>query len=95
MEYGSGAALPIGSDAIAFGRGPSAIVTTLGVLRPDPETREFQLDGWYAFSSIEEIRASTGWDLKIAGDAAILPEPSAAELAALRRVDETGALRKQ
>ena len=95
MEYGSGAALPIGSDAIAFGRGPSAIVTTLGVLRPDPETREFQLDGWYAFSSIEEIRANTGWTLKIAGDAAILPEPSAAELAALRRVDETGALRKQ
>lgn len=77
------------------GGGPSAIVTTLGVLRPHPETKEFQLDGWYSFSSPEEIRANTGWDLKIAAHAAPIPEPSAAELAALRRVDVTGALRKQ
>jgi glutaconate CoA-transferase subunit B len=76
------------------GGGPSAIVTTLGILRPDPETREFQLDGWYSFSSIADIRANTGWDLKIAPGAQEIPEPSVAELAALRRVDETGALRK-
>jgi glutaconate CoA-transferase subunit B len=43
---------------------------------------------------VDEIRASTGWDLKVAAHAQVLPEPSAAELAALRRVDETGILRK-
>ncbi|HLO76210.1 MAG TPA: CoA-transferase [Magnetospirillum sp.] len=76
------------------GGGPSAIVTTLGILRPHPDTKEFQLDGWYSFSSVEEIRANTGWDLKVADHAAVIPEPTAAELAALRKVDVTGALRK-
>lgn len=77
------------------GGGPSAIVTTLGILRPHPETKEFHLDGWYAFSSPEEIRAATSWDLKTFPHAGIIPEPTAEELAALRRVDVTGALRKQ
>ncbi len=76
------------------GGGPSAIITTLGILRPDPVTKEFQLDAWYPFSSIEEIKAATGWDLKVSPDALVVPEPSALELAALRKVDETGALRK-
>lgn len=87
-----------GGDARArhgfVGGGPAAIVTTLGILRPHAETKEFQLDGWYSFSSPEEIRANTGWDLKLAPHASVIPEPTAAELAALRRVDVTGALRK-
>lgn len=76
------------------GGGPSAIITTLGILRPDPVTKEFLLDGWFSFSSIEEIKAHTGWDLKVSPSAQPISEPSASELAALRRVDETGALRK-
>lgn len=88
-----------GGDARArygfVGGGPSAIVTTLGILRPHPETKEFQLDAWFPFSSIEEIRANTGWDLKVSSSAHVFAEPSAAELDALRRVDETGMLRRQ
>jgi glutaconate CoA-transferase subunit B len=87
-----------GGDARAkhgfVGNGPSAIVTTLGILRPKPETKEFQLHGWFPFSSIEEIRANTGWDLQVAAEAQEIPAPSPTELAALRRVDETGALRR-
>lgn len=74
---------------------PAAIVTTLGILRPHPETREFVLDAWFAFSGIAGIKANTGWHLKVSPDAAVVPEPAATELAALRQVDETGALRKQ
>jgi Acyl CoA:acetate/3-ketoacid CoA transferase, beta subunit len=88
-----------GGDARArygfVGGGPSAIITTLGILRPDPVSKEFLLDGWFSFSSIDEIRANTGWDLKVAAHARVVAEPTADELAALRRVDETGALRKQ
>ena len=76
------------------GGGPSAIITTLGVLRPDPQTHEFQLDAYFAFSGVDEILANTGWDLKVATDARVVPEPSPEELAALRRVDETGMLRR-
>jgi glutaconate CoA-transferase subunit B len=78
-----------------IGGGPSAIVTTLGILRPDAKTKEFVLTGWFAFTDVQEVRASTGWDLKVAADAQVLPEPSAAELAALRSVDATGMLRKE
>jgi glutaconate CoA-transferase subunit B len=77
------------------GGGPCAIVTTLGILRPDPETREFLLEGWFAFSGVDEIRAQTGWNLKVAPNVAEVPPPTAAELAALRRVDATGMLRRQ
>jgi glutaconate CoA-transferase, subunit B len=76
------------------GGGPSAIITTLGILRPDPATKEFGLDGWFAFSGIEEIKANTGWELKVRPVATVIAEPTAEELACLRRVDETGALRK-
>lgn len=87
-----------GQDRERFGfvgGGPSAIVTTLGILRPDPVSKEFFLDAYYAFSSVEEILAQTGWALKVSPKVQVVPEPSAEELAALRRVDVTGALRKQ
>ena len=87
-----------GGDARArhgfVGGGPSAIITTLGILRPHPETKEFQLDGWFAFSSADEIRAATAWDLKVSSEAKAISEPTDHELSALRTVDQTGALRK-
>jgi glutaconate CoA-transferase subunit B len=77
-----------------IGGGPCAIVTTLGILRPEAGTREFLLDGWYAFSSPQEIAAHTGWALRTAPGAGVIAPPDAAELAALRAVDQTGMLRK-
>ncbi|MGE5490240.1 MAG: CoA-transferase subunit beta [Actinomycetota bacterium] len=77
------------------GGGPSAIITTLGILRPHPETKEFQLDAYFPFSSVEEILAATAWDLKVSPTVHAVPEPTEAELEALRRVDETGALRRE
>jgi glutaconate CoA-transferase subunit B len=76
------------------GGGPSAIVTTLGILRPQAKTNEFVLSGWFSYTNFDEIRAHTGWNLQLAEDAHVVPEPSDSELAALRRVDETGMLRK-
>jgi glutaconate CoA-transferase subunit B len=76
------------------GGGPSAIITTLGVLRPEAGTNEFVLDGWFTFSSPEEIKANTGWDLRTSPRAKVIAEPTREELANLRKVDQTGALRK-
>jgi glutaconate CoA-transferase subunit B len=98
VEYISSPGYLEGGDARQrhgfIGGGPSAIVTTLGILRPHPGSREFELAGWFAFASIEEIRENTGWDLKISPEAALIPEPDATELAALREVDKTGMLRR-
>ena len=77
------------------GGGPSAIITTLGILRPDTNSKEFQLDAYYPFSNIKEIKSNTGWELKVSPKVHVVPEPTVDELKALRKVDETGALRKQ
>ncbi len=77
------------------GGGPVGIVTTLGILRPDPVTREFYLESYYPFSSIEEIKANTTWDLKISPTVTVTPEPTAEELKVLRSVDVTGMLKKK
>lgn len=98
VDYISSPGYLEGGDARArhgfVGGGPSAIVTTLGVLRPEPDSKEFVLTGYYPFSSVAEIQAHTGWALRVAADVQEIAPPSPAELAALRRVDVTGALRK-
>lgn len=57
------------------GKRPSAIITTLGILRPDQETKEFFLDVWFPFSSIDEIRENTGLDLRVSAGASVVQEP--------------------
>jgi len=98
VEYISSPGYLDGGDARQrygfVGGGPSAIVTTLGILRPHAQTKEFELAAWFPFASIDEIRANTGWALKVSPQAHVVAAPSATELAALRRVDETGMLRK-
>lgn len=76
------------------GGGPSAIISTLGILRPHPETKEFFLDAYFPFTTVDEIKDSTGWDLKVSPDVKQVPEPSERELKNLREVDATGSLRK-
>lgn len=53
------------------------------------------LDSYYPFSSIEEIKANTGWDLKISPTVSVAPEPTEGELKALRAVDATGMLKRK
>ncbi len=78
-----------------IGGGPVAIITTLGILRPDPVTKEFQLDTYHPFSSIEEVKANTSWDLKVSPNVSVTPPPTERELEILRSVDVTGMLKKK
>jgi glutaconate CoA-transferase, subunit B len=66
------------------GGGPRLVITDLGVLRPDEQTCELMLSGIFAGVTVEQVRDSTGWDLKVSGDLAQIPPPSEADLAALR-----------
>jgi glutaconate CoA-transferase subunit B len=67
------------------GRGPQRIITDLGVLTPDPVTREFTVTGIYPGVSVETIKERTGWDVAIAPEPEIIAPPTTAELAALRK----------
>ena len=68
------------------GRGPTAVITDLGVLEPDPVTRELTLTGVYPGVSPEEAKAGTGWDLAISAGLEVLDPPSPEELSALRKL---------
>lgn len=48
------------------GAGPSVVITDLGVLRPDPETKELTLVGLHPGATVEEAKEATGWELEVA-----------------------------
>jgi glutaconate CoA-transferase subunit B len=66
------------------GRGPTIVITDLGVLIPDLASGEFTLSGVHPGVSVEQARAATGWDLKVSPHLEITAAPTAVELAALR-----------
>jgi glutaconate CoA-transferase subunit B len=68
------------------GRGPAKVITDLGVLEPDPDTRELTMTALHEGVSADDARAATGWDLRIAAGAAATPAPTGEELAALREL---------
>ncbi|HYZ16138.1 MAG TPA: CoA-transferase subunit beta [Candidatus Acidoferrum sp.] len=72
------------AKAGARGAGPTVVITDLGVLKPDPVTKELTLVAVHPGVSVEDVRKATGWELKVAPNVETTPAPTAAELAALR-----------
>jgi glutaconate CoA-transferase subunit B len=62
----------------------SVVVTDIGILEPDPETRELTLTRVHPGATADDARAATAWPLRVAADLAETEPPTAAELAALR-----------
>jgi glutaconate CoA-transferase, subunit B len=69
------------------GRGPSAVVTDLGVLRPDPDRGEIVLTAVHPGVEPAAVRAATGWELRVATDLAETPPPTKEELDVLRALE--------
>ncbi|HSR22888.1 MAG TPA: CoA-transferase [Candidatus Eisenbacteria bacterium] len=72
------------------GGGPAAIVTTLAVLRFPEGGGEAELASVHPGHTVEEVRARTGWELRVAPAAGETPPPTAGELAHIRRLDPEG-----
>jgi glutaconate CoA-transferase subunit B len=73
------------------GGGPAVVITTLGVFRLDPTTREMTLVSYHPGQSVETLRAATDWELRVADDVGPTPAPTADELAIVRECDPDGA----
>jgi glutaconate CoA-transferase subunit B len=71
------------------GAGPRVVITDLGVLEPDPVTCELTLTSVHPGASVEQARAATGWDLRVAGDVASTRPPDPEELRVLRALNAT------
>lgn len=79
--------------------GPSAAITTKAILRfgasagnagAKANDGEAYLASVHPGVSVEDVVANTGWKLRVAADVGQTPEPSAAELAAIREYDKKG-----
>jgi glutaconate CoA-transferase, subunit B len=70
------------------GRGPVRVVTDIAVLEPDPVSRELTLTRVHPGVAVADVRAATGWDLKVASEVAVTEPPTDEELAVLRRLVE-------
>jgi glutaconate CoA-transferase subunit B len=68
------------------GAGPTEVITDLGILRPDPETKELTLTSVHPGVTVDGVRAATGWDLKIAAVLDETPAPTEAELHVMREL---------
>jgi glutaconate CoA-transferase subunit B len=68
------------------GKGPTKVITDLGILEPDPETRELVLTHLHEGVTVEQARENTGWALKVADDLQTTEPPTQEELKALREL---------
>jgi glutaconate CoA-transferase subunit B len=60
------------------------VITDLGMLEPDPATRELTLTALHPGVTVDRARDATGWELRLVGEPAVTLEPTAEELDALR-----------
>jgi glutaconate CoA-transferase subunit B len=72
-----------------LGRGPSVVVTDLGIYHFD-ETGEMRLDSLHPGAALEDVRGSIGWDVEVADELATTPPPTAEELRLVREELDPG-----
>lgn len=70
------------------GRGPTRVITDLGVLVPAPDTAELELAAVFDGVTADQVRAATGWPLRVASQPETLAPPTANELDTLRALNE-------
>jgi glutaconate CoA-transferase, subunit B len=66
-----------------LGSGPSVVVTDLGIYHFD-ESGEMRLDSLHPGATLDEVRATMGWEPRVAGTLATTPEPTELELRLIR-----------
>jgi glutaconate CoA-transferase, subunit B len=72
-----------------LGRGPTVVVTDLGIYHFDA-TGEMRLDSLHAGATVEAVRDTIGWDIKVAADLATTPAPTVEELRLIREELDPG-----
>lgn len=70
------------------GRGPIAVITDLGILTPDPTTKELTLTSVHPGVDVKNIVDATGWRLQVSRTIEVTPPPTDRELSVLRDLHE-------
>jgi len=66
------------------GSGPSMLLTTQGIFRFDPVTKEIYLAQIHPKVKLDDVKKNVPWDLKIADDLSETPHPTDAEIDFIR-----------
>ena len=66
-----------------LGLGPTAVVTDLGIYRFD-ERGEMRLDSLHPGATLDQVRATIGWEIRVADELPTTPPPTAEELRLIR-----------
>jgi glutaconate CoA-transferase subunit B len=77
------------AQGLPQGSGPSAVLTTKGVLRFG-EDGEAYLASVHPGVAVEDVLANTGWTLRVAERLVETPAPTTEELALIREIDPQG-----
>ncbi|HEX9044270.1 MAG TPA: CoA-transferase [Candidatus Limnocylindrales bacterium] len=80
---GAETAARVRSEQGWLGRGPSVVVTDLGIYHFD-EAGEMRLDSLHPGATIDQVRATMGWQVKVAPDIVTTPAPTDEELRLIR-----------
>jgi glutaconate CoA-transferase, subunit B len=72
-----------------LGRGPSVVVTDLGIYHFD-DTGEMRLDSLHPGATVDQVRETIGWDVKISADLAATSPPTSEELRLIREELDPG-----
>jgi glutaconate CoA-transferase, subunit B len=68
----------------------AVVVTDLGIVEPDPETRELTLTLLHPGVEVDQAREATGWELRVADDLGETEPPTEEELTTLRSLKTKG-----
>jgi glutaconate CoA-transferase subunit B len=66
------------------GRGPTAVITDLGIMTPDPVTKELTLTSIHPGVQVEKVVENTGWQLLVDPNLKTTELPTETELSVLR-----------
>lgn len=88
VGYGSG---PSDREKLGLkGLGPTRVITDLGIMEPDPISKELVLTQLHPNVKLDSAIAATGWELKVAPEIRETLPPTDQELLALRNLETAG-----
>jgi glutaconate CoA-transferase subunit B len=73
------------------GAGVTKVITDLGILEPDPESKELTLTSLYPGVTVADAQAGTAWELAVAEELGEEQAPTGSELESLRALETTTA----
>ena len=68
------------------GAGPTDVITDLGIMRPDPITKELTLVSVHPGVTVADVQGATGWELRVADAITVTAHPTADELHVMREL---------